>query len=223
MSNLRSGNFGVYYGSYYNESTTLSTDQREVNALYIYNYLSARGWTLNAISGILGNIEFESGLNPGRWQGENVGGGPAYGLVQWDPWTKYVDWCTSQGYTDPSEMDHNLARIIYELNNGEQYYTTPSYPESFLEFTRSAKSPYYLACAFAWNYERSAVVLWGSEAEQEALRQARGSSAEKWYRFLSGEEPPDHPDIPTDPSAPTKIRKKKYKFVLYAKRRMLHQ
>ena len=133
----------------------------------------------------------------------DVGDGPGYGLVQWTPYTNYTNWCADRGYTDPSEMDNNLARIIYELENGLQYYATPGYPLSFREFTQSTDSPYTLACAFAWNYERSAVVLWGAnsyaqaqtlteaqkEANREALRQLRGGTAEKWYTYLTGLTP----------------------------------
>lgn len=187
MSNARTGQYGTYYGSYYNESEYLSTAEKETNARYIYSYLTAKGWSLNAVAGLLGNMENESALNPGRWEGNDVGNGPGYGLVQWTPFTKYTEWCISRGLTDPSEMDNNLARILYEIDNNTQYYSTDEYPLSFREFTKSTKDPYYLACAFAWNYERSAVVLWGTEVEQEALRQLRGGDAEKWYSFLSGQ------------------------------------
>lgn len=202
MSNLRTGTYGQYYGSFYDESEVLSASEMEVNARYIYSYLSDKGWTLNAIAGVLGNMENESGLNPGRWQNDNVGGGPAYGLVQWDPWSKYVNWCTEQGYSDPSEMDNNLARLIYELDNGLQYYKN-HYPYTFKQFVESTDSPYTLACAFAFDYERSAVVIGGTEAQKEALRQLRGGDAEKWYKFLSGVDP----EPPVGPVGPTKKKK----------------
>lgn len=220
MSNVRVGAYGTYYGSFYNESVSLNTEQREVNAYYIYLYLSAKGWTLHAISGILGNIEHESAINPGRWQSDNVGKlSSGYSLTQWTPASKYINWCTSQGFTDPSEMDNALARIIWELENNEQYYKTPGYPLSFRQFSQSTESPYYLACAFAWNYERSNVVLNGTEAQKEALRQRRGGSAEKWYTFLSGEDPPDRPPAPDEP----RKKRKGYNFVLFGKRRWLQQ
>ena len=198
MANKRTGIYGTYYGSYYNESEYLTEAEKEANARYIYAYLSAKGWTKNAVAGLLGNLENESAINPGRWEGNDVGNGPGYGLVQWTPFTKYTNWCAENGYDDPSEMDTNLIRIIYEMQNGIQYYATDDYPLSFSEFSKSTASPYYLACAFAWNYERSWVVLYGSEEEKEALRQLRGGDANKWYSFLSGEEPSDpDPDTPT--------------------------
>lgn len=205
MANLRIGKYtGEYYGSYFNESEALTNDEMKKNALYIYQVLKyIYSWSDNAIAGLLGNIQSESSINPGRWQGDNVGSGPAYGLVQWDPYTKYTDWCTTGGRTDPSEMDNNIERIIYEVENNVQYYSTDEYGESFSEFTQSTKSPYYLACAFAWNYERSYVVLYGTEEEKENLRQLRGGNAEYWYEYLTSENPSE-PVIPT----PTPKKKK---------------
>lgn len=219
---LRSGQYGSYYGNDYYSSNALTYAQMQVNATYIYKYLSAKGWTINAIAGILGNMEHESTINPGRWESNDVGNGPGYSLVQWTPYTNYTNWCSSMGYSDPSEMDNALRRIIYELENHLQYYSTSGYPESFSEFTKSNNSPYYLACCFAWNYERSWVVLYGSESEKEALRQKRGSSANYWYEYLSGETPPIDPDEPVNPDTPGIIFKRsKYKFILFDRRKRI--
>lgn len=214
MSNLRTGIYGEYYGSYWGESAPLTTAQMEVSAFYIYSALTDKGWTPEAISGLLGNMQHESSINPGRWEGDAVGSGPGYSLVQWTPYTNYTEWCAAEGRSDPSEMDNAIARILYELENSLQYYSTPSYSISFREFTQSSGSPYDLACAFAWNYERSAVVLWGTEAEQEALRQQRGGSAERWYTFLTGKEP-----TPPGSGGSTKTkRRKKYNFLLFGRK-----
>ena len=200
MSNLRTGIHGQYYGSYYHESHLLTRTQMNVNAQYIYTVLTGMGWSAQAVAGLLGNMEWESGINPGRWQSDNVGAMNAgYSLVQWTPASAYIEWC---GDADPSEMDVALSRILYELDNGLQYYSTPGYPLSFRSFSKSTESPYYLACAFAWNYERSWTVLYGSEEEKEALRQKRGNSANAWYTYLTGNVP-DEPDEPDDPTPPT--------------------
>ena len=93
MATLRNGGFGEYYGSLYGESEPLSQSEMEVNATYIYSYLNDMGWTLNSISALLGNLQAESTINPGRWQNENVGSNSnGYGLVQWTPATKYFEW-----------------------------------------------------------------------------------------------------------------------------------
>lgn len=218
MAELRTGIYGQYYGSAWGQSEPLTQSQMEVSALYVYSALTDKGWTPEAISGLLGNAQHESSINPGRWEGDSVGSGPGYGLVQWTPYTNYTDWCTSQGFSDPSEMDNAIARIIYELENGLQYYSTDGYPLSFREFTKSTASPYELACAFAWNYERSAVVLWGTDAEKEALRKKRGGSAETWYTFLTGKEP-----TPPGSGGGSEQTKKRtgYNFVLFGRRRKI--
>lgn len=212
MANLRIGKYGgQYYGSFYNESVTLTDEEMKVNARYLYEVLHfIHGWTMEAVAGLLGNAQHESALNPGRWQSDKVGiMSSGYGLTQWTPASKYINWCTEKGYNDPSEMDNNIARLMHEVQNGGQYYPKPAYPETFREFIKSTKSPYYLACAFAWNYERSYVVLYGSEAEKEALRQKRGGSADYWYNYLkdyySGTVPPDNPDLPDTPVTPEPI------------------
>lgn len=212
MSNLRTGKYGQYYGSYWGESVPLTTAQMQLSATYIYSALMDAGWTPEAIAGILGNIEHESGCNPGRWQSDNVGNiSSGYSLTQWTPSTKYTDWCNSEGRSDPSEMDNAIERILYELENGLQYSATDGYPLSFRQFTQSTNSPYDLACAFAWNYEKSWTVLYGSEEEKEALRQKRGNAAMSWFAFLTGIDPTPPGPTPT----PTTKTKRGYNFVLF--------
>ena len=175
----------------------LSQSEMETNARYIYNYLGSRGWSINAIAGMLGNMETESSINPGIWEGLNAGTGPGFGLVQWTPYTNYTVWCAGRSL-DPSHMDSALLRIEYELDNGLQYYPTASYPESFAQFKVSTKTPYYLAMAFLANYERPA----------DPVQPARGRQAEYWYEFLSGEP------APVDPSQPGQKRKKGMSLLL---------
>lgn len=68
----RTGSFGTYWGNTYNSSNTLTMTQMEVNATYIWGYLNNQGWTLNAVAGMLGNMQSESAINPGRWQSDIV-------------------------------------------------------------------------------------------------------------------------------------------------------
>lgn len=73
---LRQGSFGDYWGNTYDSSNALTMEQMKINANYIYSYLSNKGWTKNAIAGILGNMQSESSINPGRWQSDRVAGDP---------------------------------------------------------------------------------------------------------------------------------------------------
>lgn len=180
MAELRQGKFGDYYGTPFTASKALTADQQKINATYIYSYFTDKGWSINAISAMLGNMQVESALNPGRWQNDSVGSySLGYGLVQWTPATNYIDWCTSENRSDASEMDNNLDRIIYELENGLQYYKTPTYNFSFKTFSTSTKDVQYLAVAFLKNYERAG-------SEKIALRK---EYAQNWYNFLANVTP----------------------------------
>lgn len=174
----------------------LTLEEMQINAEYIAWYLLQRGWTLNAIAGMLGNMQTESTINPGIWQNLAVNVGPAFGLVQWDPFTKYTDWCDANGL-EPASMDSALQRIEWELENHEQYYPTSNYPETFAEFKTSTKSPTYLGMAFLLNYERP----------RDQDQTIRGEQAEYWYTYLSG--------IDFSGSGSGKKKRKKFNFILF--------
>lgn len=73
-------------------------------------------------------MQSESAINPGRWQSDIVmpqdSTYAGYGLVQWTPYTKYTNWIVNQGFSDPSEMDANIFRILYEVANDLQWIAT---------------------------------------------------------------------------------------------------
>lgn len=185
----RTGTYGTYWGNTIDSSNALSQSQMEENALYIYNYLTNKGWTLNAICGLLGNTQTESTHNPGRWEGEDVGNlNGGFGIVQWTPATNYLNWVSG----DPTTMDNNLSRIIYEINNNLQWIPTPSYNYSFTDFIHSNDTPYNLAMAFLANYERPA----------DPNQPIRGTQAENWFTYLGGVIP--------------SRKKHNFKWVLYA-------
>lgn len=181
----------------------LTTDEMRVNAKYIYAYLGSRGWTLNAVAGMLGNMETESTINPSIWQNLTEDESNGYGLVQWTPATKFLNWCDDNGL-DPSHMNSALKRIEYELENDIQWIATDAYPYSFAEFKTSTRTPAELAQWFLRNYERP--------AEQE--QPARSTQAEAWYTYLEGE------DVDPSPSPiPTKNKKMPLWLMFTATRR----
>lgn len=160
-----------YSGNHY-----LTQAQMESNAQLFYEKMSGYGFSLNAIAGMLGNMESESGINPGIWQSLKPFEG-GYGFVQWTPYTNYSDWA---GADWQDNGDKECERISYEFDNGLQYYPTKSYPITAQEFKTSDKPPGYLASAFLYNYERP----------KNLNQPNRRTQAEKWYTFLSGQEPP---------------------------------
>lgn len=120
------------------------------NARFILQFFRDKGWTDEAIAGMIGNIHAESGIVADI---DERSGGGGYGIVQWTPKSKIVDWAKGKGL-DHRKLTVQCMRIQWELENGYQFYSTTSYPMNFREFTRSTKDPAYLAMAFLYNYER---------------------------------------------------------------------
>lgn len=177
----------------------LSRSEMENNATLFYGIFNQYGATLNAISAMLGNMQSESGINPGIWESLNPYAG-GYGLVQWTPYTKYSEWAGS-GWQDNGPKE--CQRIIYEAENGLQWFENPSAPivnppMSFAQFLKSTESVDTLANYFLWFYEHPAVTI----------QPQRATQAREWYQFLSGVEPPDPPDPPHPPGpGPGPIRR----------------
>jgi len=141
------------------------------NAQYILNYLSDKGWTKNAVCGMLGNMQTESGINPGIWENlieGNKNGG--FGLVQWTPANKYLDWAEENGL-GPNKMDSQLERIQYEVGENIQW-TNPN--RTFREFTQSTDTANNLALLFLKWYKKPA----------NPNQPKRGAQAEYWYKTL---------------------------------------
>lgn len=158
----------------------LTQGEMESNAKEIYTYLSDKGWTINAISGLLGNMQRESTINPGLWQSlkeGNYSGG--YGLVQWTPATKYTNWAKANGY-DIGDGTVQLYWIDQLSESTGEWIKTSAYNLTWSQFKTSTETPEYLASAYLKNFERAGV------EEEEARRQY----ARSWYDFLeSGVEP----------------------------------
>ena len=154
----------------------LSAAEMQNNALIIKAYLAAKGWSLNAIAGLLGNMQSESTINPGLWQSliEGSGGGGGYGLVQWTPWTNFTNWADDNGYSW-DDGNAQLKWIDEETVSFGQWIKTSSYDITFQEFKSSTRTPEYLASAFLKNFERA-----GVEVEQKRRNQAR-----TWYNFIT--------------------------------------
>lgn len=160
----------------YSRNGFLSLSEMTVNAQFILDYLGSRGWTKNAICGMLGNMQTESTINPGIWQSLNEGNmSGGYGLVQWTPASKYIDWANANGLTY-GEMTSQLARIEYEVANNIQWGMTVDYPISFQAFKTSSETPEYLAQAFLRNYERPA----------DQNQPNRSTQARYWFDTLVG-------------------------------------
>lgn len=166
-----------------NENGAIGQAGMENNATIINAFFTSQGWSANAIAAILGNMQPESGINPSRWENEDVGNlNGGLGLVQWTPATKLINWVEEQGLGDYLNGDNQLARIQYEVTNGLQYAPTSGFNETFYEWSISNKNPGYLAAAFMKNYERPFKQGWDVQIQ-------RAKNARRWYIFLTGVDP----------------------------------
>lgn len=178
----------------------LTMAQTQANAREFYNYMLTQGFNVFAVCAMLGNIQVESGVNPGIWENLNRGNlSGGYGLVQWTPATKVLNWLEENGY-NMDDGTGQMNRIVYERNNNLQWGSTTSYPLSFNEFANYTNDSMsnedickYLANAFLRNYERP-----------DNLNQPqRGINAYNWFLFFEAKRPePEEPGEPVEPDVP---------------------
>ena len=157
----------------------LNDDEMNNNALLIASYLKEKGWTLNSISAILGNMWKESTINSGLWESFVVSESSGFGLVQWTPSTNITNWLKSKGY-QIDDWKGQLEKICEEVHDGSQWIETSFSNMSFEEFTKSNESPSKLAEIFIKNYERPF----------NSNQPDRYEKANYFYTLISGELPP---------------------------------
>ena len=166
----------------------LTQGEMENNALIIYDYLRNKvetPWSKNAICALLGNMQAESTINPGRWQS---GVGPGYGLVQWDPASKWQNWAMANHYAEDS-LFGQLCKILNEVamdgvgvwdDNLHQWQNFRVNPEmSFRSFTTSNKSVGELSTVFLKCYERPL-------DQSDSVITYRQELCSNWLTYLNG-------------------------------------
>lgn len=173
---IKGGN-SQYFSSY-------GAEQKN-NASCLYSFFFYKGWTVQAISALCGNIMQESTFNPALIEI----GGTGHGLVQWTPpknlydvldvlYKKHDDW-------DDGDKQCNVIYAEYQQSTGMkdwgiegQWYPTKAYPMDWKTWATSTGDVGQLALAFQANYERPA-----------SLHPERAEYAKKWYEYLSTIDP----------------------------------
>lgn len=172
-----------------NRYNALTQSEMEDNVDEIYAQLYTNyTWSINAICGVLGNIQYESQLNPAQTEHGCPTGSMhnGYGLVQWTPASKIKNWLQNNHHSIYS----GYWQVYYLANEYQtEWIVTSEYPESYAEFAHSGQTVEYLTHCFFENYERG---TWANE---------RVTMAENWYRYIMGTDPPPSP-TPTPPTPP---------------------
>ena len=157
-------------------SKGLSSQEIHKNATTVHDYLSNNGWSENAIAATLGNMYAESRINPAQYQ--NGGKGPGYGIVQWDPASKYLDWAEANGRGKASLLDQ-VDYLIYSMQpgNGQWFchFKNSQYYMPYSDFIVSNADITYLTQVFLWSYERPSL----------PHTQKRIDSANYWFNYFS--------------------------------------
>lgn len=212
---------GKTEGGYNKES-----EQAIDNARMIYAYMSEQGFSLEAVAGMLGSIEVESGYNPFRWETRNppeptvlskndlVLMGTTrhgYGLVQFTPSLAYaqIGGYPIMNFSDQAGdlvADANLQLDVIARDRLSKWSQNPvrNIPAEFnMSMAQFKECTDLYRCSGAWLY---CYEFPGQVASQV---QTRYGYAQYWYEVLSGYEP-----IPPTPPMPT-IKRNKWQVWLY--------
>lgn len=183
------------------ENRYLTTVEMQNNATIVWNSLTT--WSDNAKAAVLGNMTFESNINPGRWEipctgtPESIeefyrdrGYYPGAGLIGWTPYTVVKDWIEDRGYDWQSQAgyDQQLARLTWETEQGNAWWL-PTAPISFLEF-RTSNLPVATLTDYFLYYRENPANPEGSRAQREQW-------AAYWYEYFTGVTPPTPPPTPS--------------------------
>lgn len=203
------------YGVYAKESI-----EAQENGIEAATILKNNGWTLNAIAGMWGNVGYEGGYNPWKWEYQQPDSPDpevlastdtyliehslihGYGLFQFTPAGTYIYDQNAQTYQGfgpnfsdiPGSTLDGQAQVIF-VHYHASYYPTPLYPLSYQEYKESEADADWLAAAWFYNFERG---TWNVEREV---------AARYWYDFF------------VDYFGDDGHKKKKSKWIYYMKRR----
>lgn len=165
----------------------MSQSEMENNATEFYGYFNSKGFTIESISGMLGNLQQESQINPGDKQSASTSSG--WGLIQWTPSSNLTNYASAQG-SDWATGEIQTQLMWDEIINGYggQWIPKPAkgYPYTGEEFSKLTDVSE--ACK-AYLYERERA---GVEALDKRL-----TYASNWYEYLTGVTPPTPPTPPT--------------------------
>lgn len=176
-------------------------DKQKNNAACIFSYFYFKGWTINAIAGMCGNIMEESRFNPALLEQhlslprELLG----TGLVQWTPWPRdgsvlnplhvvfnalgysWDDYSNGTYQCDAIYAEFEQATGAHDYGIDPQWYISlaPSqYRMEWADYVKSTQEPGYLASVWEACYERP-----------QNVHPERQEYARKWFEILKTIDP----------------------------------
>lgn len=142
----------------------LNQQEMENNADIVISTYQDMGFDNATIAAILGNMQNESSVNPGR---EEEGGGGGYGLVQWTPKSVLQEHCAALGLSPYTSGDVQLKVIPQEIRNVSgvaEWYTTEAFIQPY--YNSGATSDMigitgnqFLSNSMGWTADKLAVLF----------------------------------------------------------------
>lgn len=112
-------------------SGALTQSEMENNADYVISYFRDLAYNDRTISAILGNMQAESTINPGRWED----GGSGYGLIQWTPQSTLITHASNLGSSDYTNGDIQCAVVNSEVTGNpsanNEWYSTEAFISNY--------------------------------------------------------------------------------------------
>lgn len=169
--------------------TSNVSDYQKHNAHKFNSFMSLYGFSLNAISAMLGNAQVESYLSPASTETgratlqtntEMMSYSRGLGLMQWTGFNpsgnqKLVAYCELNGW-NWYDGDAQCNRLIYERDNNFQFdsVTVSGVTYTWDNFYNSENSVEDLTKAWCWGYERP----------ENPDMERRINNAEYWYQYF---------------------------------------
>ena len=213
----------------YSVNTETPTDKQKINANNIKSYFIQQGWTLEAICGMLGNMQAESSLNPAfiestnRWRlpdnGTDLNTLPnsimanffdAYyglhtrrfgvGLVQWDGYSTRNGEPQQKLVAYAIDNNYNWFDGWCQCNRIQGEYNLDSQYHFFNPVTISGTTYTFANYITSTASPTELAHAWQAGYERNAGGLGyRGDNAEWWYDYFTGPDAPE-PVIPGGPS-----------------------
>lgn len=174
----------------------LNQQEMENNADIVISTYQQMGYDNATIAAILGNMQNESSVNPGR---EEEGGGGGYGLVQWTPKSVLIEHCATLGLSPYTSGDVQLQVIPKEIQNVSgvaEWYSSAAFIEPY--YNSGATSDMigitgnqFLQNSMGWTPDKLAVLFMvcyerPSYDPNTNHYQKRMADALTWYDYIGG-------------------------------------
>lgn len=93
----------------------------------LWSYASGLGYSEEAFSGMMGNAQAESGINPWRWQSDEVNQSKGYGLFQYTPASGYLyTYGPTSSYYAPNTSTTQVVSGAYPYDGYAQIECIPA-------------------------------------------------------------------------------------------------